>query len=166
MERTEPLASPRPMIGVGAVVLDGNNHILLIRRDKPPAWGQWSLPGGCQEPGETLVETAIREVLEETAIQISVGPIIAVVERIREGFHYVIIDFIGYTADHDTTTPIPAGDVSDAQWVKLSTLNSYELVEGLRRVIDRATQMIINNSQRGLIPVDDRFSDFLPNPHC
>jgi len=159
METTEPL-SPQPTIGVGAIVFDDRKNILLIRRNKPPALGQWSIPGGCQEPDETLIETAIREVLEETGIKVSIGPIVAVAERIREGFHYVIIDFLA-TAPQRATIPVPASDVSEACWVQLSRLAEYDTVDGLCAIIERAAQVRSKNSSAGLIPIDNELPDFI-----
>ena len=160
METTEP-QSPQPTIGVGAIVFDDRKNILLIRRNKPPALGQWSIPGGCQEPCETLVETAAREVLEETGITVSIGPIVAVAERIREGFHYVIIDFLATTAPQRAATPVPASDVSEACWVQLSRLGEYDMVDGLRAIIERVAQIKSKNSSSGLIPVDNELPDFI-----
>ncbi len=152
----------QPTIGVGTIILDGHGSVLLIRRDKAPARGQWSIPGGCQEPGETLVETAAREVKEETGIDVTVGPIVAVAERINEGFHYVIIDFLATALNPLSAIPMPATDVSEAVWVKLSDLDDYDLVEGLSKIIIRVEQLSSRQSNVGLSATDNRQSDFLP----
>lgn len=155
-------AQPQPTIGVGTIILDGHGRVLLIRREKAPARGQWSIPGGCQEPGETIVQTAAREVKEETGIDVTVGPIVAVAERIQEGFHYVIIDFLATTFDPPAAIPTPATDVNEAVWVKLSDLDDYDLVEGLSKIINRVERLNSMRSNPGLSATDQRQLDFLP----
>jgi 8-oxo-dGTP diphosphatase len=87
-----------PIVGVGAVVLDGD-RILLVRRGQPPLEGEWSLPGGALELGETLAAGAAREVEEETGLQVQPIEVIEVLDRIvpdsegRVRFHYVLVDF-------------------------------------------------------------------------
>ena len=75
----------RPIAGVGVVVLR-DDQVLMIRRGREPRMGQWSIPGGKQELGETWQETAIREVREETGVEIDVLGIVDVVDAIvRDG---------------------------------------------------------------------------------
>ena len=86
-----------PLIGVGAVVWR-NNDILLVKRAKPPRLGQWSIPGGKQELGETIEEAVHREILEETSVKIKIVGLIDVVDAINIGkkgaveFHATLID--------------------------------------------------------------------------
>ena len=88
----------RPFVGVGVVVWRGDN-VLLIQRGKPPRIGAWSLPGGAQELGETVRETAVREVREETGVEIDVTHLIDVVDTItrdkdgRVRLQYTLVDF-------------------------------------------------------------------------
>src|SRR5712692_8214105 len=95
-DRTYP---DRPIVGVGAVVIDGNS-VLLVRRANEPLKGEWSLPGGAVELGETLEAAIAREVYEETGLSVEVGPIVDVLDRIRfdddlrPRFHYVLVDFV------------------------------------------------------------------------
>jgi 8-oxo-dGTP diphosphatase len=132
------MVPPVPAIGVGAVVFDEQRRVLLIRRGARPALGQWSVPGGKLEPGETLAQACRREVLEETALSIEPRSVIAVVERIIEDFHYIIIDFLATPRQPGSPVLRAAADVSEARWVALSALEHYDLVEGLQRVIARA----------------------------
>ena len=89
----------RPVVGVGAVVLDGS-RVLLIKRGHAPLKGQWSLPGGGVEIGETLEQAIAREVTEETGLTVDVGPMVEVLDRIsrddegRVEHHFVLVDFI------------------------------------------------------------------------
>lgn len=129
---------PRPAIGVGAVVFDDERRVLLIRRAQAPALGLWSVPGGRLEAGESLRECCRREVMEETGIAVEPGPIVAVAERIRSGFHYVIVDFAATLKVSPAPEPMPATDASAACWVGLDDLDGYELVEGLADVIRSA----------------------------
>ena len=88
----------RPMVGVGVVVWRGP-ELLLIQRGKPPRKGAWSLPGGMQELGETVRETAVREVREETGLEIDLTHLIDVVDTItrdedgRVRMQYTLVDF-------------------------------------------------------------------------
>lgn len=132
---TSPHSLPVPTIGVGAVVFDSLSRVLLIRRGRPPAQGRWSLPGGKQEPGETLGECCAREILEETGLEVVPGPVLALAERRIEGFHYVIVDFLAELRAGAGLDLRAADDVCDARWVAVSELAGYDLVEGMREVV-------------------------------
>ena len=97
---SEPRAYPdRPFVGVGAVIVHQGRVVLIKRRFEPLA-GQWSLPGGAVDVGETLVECVAREMLEETGLVVEVGPVVEVFDRIihdgdgRVQFHYVLVDYL------------------------------------------------------------------------
>jgi ADP-ribose pyrophosphatase YjhB (NUDIX family) len=128
MKREYPVA---PIVAVGAVILDGD-RILLIRRDREPARGRWSFPGGAVELGESLEEAVMREALEETGLRVSVGEVATVIDRVernedgRVRYHYVIVDFFARAVGG---TLRPASDVSDARWVGLEELDRLELTE-------------------------------------
>lgn len=119
---------PRPEMCVGAVVID-DERLLLVRRGHGPAAGEWSLPGGRVESGETLAEAVVRELAEETGVTGVCGELIGWVERLGEGYHYVILDFLVVALD--AAAPVAGDDAAEAAWVPLSDLGSMALVEGL-----------------------------------
>ena len=89
----------RPIVAVGAVIFDGE-RVLLIKRANEPSKGEWSLPGGAVEVGESLEAALAREVREETCLDVTVGPVVEVLDRIRRDeidrvkYHYVIVDYL------------------------------------------------------------------------
>jgi 8-oxo-dGTP diphosphatase len=122
-----------PAVAVGAIVID-KGAILLVKRDREPARGQWSLPGGRVELGETLREALAREVREETSIEVDVDGLIGVAERVVRDddgeitFHYVILDYVCAARSN----ALKAGDdVSDARWVPVGELADMHLTAGL-----------------------------------
>jgi ADP-ribose pyrophosphatase YjhB (NUDIX family) len=123
---------------VGAIVVDGD-RVLLIRRGQPPAQDRWSVPGGKVEPGETLEQACAREVREETGLDIEVGPLVEIVERIGEGYHYVIHDF---RARVRGGTLGAASDCAEARWVTLDEAAQLPTTDGLLPVLRRAFQLV------------------------
>ncbi|OSQ41228.1 NUDIX hydrolase [Thalassospira sp. MCCC 1A01428] len=135
----------RPLIGVGGVVWH-QNKVLLIRRGKPPKAGEWSLPGGAQELGETVVETLIREVFEETSIRINNIEFLEIVDLIVQGeehgkprYHYTLIDFSADAAQQ-STRPTPGDDAIDSIWADPDALETYGLWEKTIEVIRKSQQ--------------------------
>lgn len=138
----------RPVIGVGAVVFYGDD-VLLIRRGKPPRQGEWSLPGGRQELGETLKEATEREVREETGLDITVGALIDVIDFIEHkdgalAFHYSLVDYI---AEATSSAPVPASDADDACFFSLDEALSLPLWTETKRIISKAANMRQNMSK-------------------
>ncbi len=118
----------RVEVAVGAIVRCAD-ELLLVRRGREPAVGEWSVPGGRVEPGELLMEAVARELLEETGLQAVCGPLVGWVERISDDRHFVILDFEA-TVTGDAT-PTAGGDASEARWWPLSEVAALQLVEGL-----------------------------------
>jgi 8-oxo-dGTP diphosphatase len=155
MPNSKPIL-PVPAIGVSAVVLNRHKQFLLIQRNKAPAKGLWSIPGGKLEPGENLLAGCRREVQEETGLEIEIENMIAVVERQLEGFHYVIVDFLAHY--HGTSAPEAQSDVSAVRWVALDQLSDYYLVDGLKTILHSALQ---NTPSQGLVDVSGLGTDFV-----
>jgi 8-oxo-dGTP diphosphatase len=139
-DRTYPA---RPILGVGGVALSGN-RVLLVKRGHEPLKGQWSLPGGVLEVGETLQVAVAREMLEETGLDVEVGALVDVVERIgrdeagRVEYHYVIADYLCVVRGG---TLACASDADAAEWAALDDLDRYGVGELARRVITKAMSM-------------------------
>ena len=135
MSRSYP---ERPIVGVGVVVWRGNS-VLLVKRGKPPRVGSWSLPGGAQKVGETVFEAAIREVREETSLEISVTGLIDVVDSIhrdsqdRIEYHYTLVD-VAALSEHGDATALD--DATDVGWFTRDELAPLDLWSETVRIID------------------------------
>ncbi len=97
--------------------------------------GLWSIPGGRVEAGERIVDAIAREVLEETGLVVEVGPLACVIERIGEGYHYVIIDHVARVL---SGTLRASDDASDARWVTDDELRALPTTEGLLPALAQA----------------------------
>lgn len=133
MRREYPLV---PIVAVG-VIIRGNeraglDHILLIRRNKEPAKGLWTFPGGAVELGETVRGAARREAREETGLEVRLGEVAIVLDHVardaaeRVRYHYIIIDFYAEPIGGDLQ---PGTDVSDARWASLTDLDDLQMTE-------------------------------------
>jgi 8-oxo-dGTP diphosphatase len=120
---------PRPEVCVGAVVVE-DEQLLLIRRGHGPAAGFWAVPGGRVEGGELLAEAVVRELLEETGLEGICGELVGWVERIADGRHFVIFDFLVTLLD-PTADPVPGDDAAEAAWVSVHDVAERALAEGL-----------------------------------
>ena len=119
----------RPEVAVGALAVD-HGRLLCIRRGHGPGAGLWSLPGGRLEAGETLYEAVVREVMEETALEVVVDRFVGYVERMGDGYHFVILDFAVTLLDLDAD-PVAGDDAAEAAWVPFEDLGDLRLVDGL-----------------------------------
>ena len=132
----------RPIVGVGVVVWHGD-RVLLVRRGKQPRWGQWSLPGGAQQLGETVAEAARREVKEEVGLEVALGAIVATVDLIerdpqgRVRYHYTLIDFV---AEAPSAALQPGSDAADARWFGIEETEALGLWSETVRVIRLARE--------------------------
>lgn len=137
MPQTIPI---HPRVGVGCLVWK-DARILLIRRGKPPGYGEWSLPGGSQELGETLFAAAEREVREETGVMARARGVLTAVDNIvrdADGtlrFHYTIVDV---EADWIAGEPVAGDDALDARWADLAACEALVAWEPLKLVLRTA----------------------------
>jgi 8-oxo-dGTP diphosphatase len=125
------------------VVVWKSDHVLLIQRGKEPMRGSWSIPGGSHDIGETVREAAVREVMEETGVQIDLGPIIDVIDTIRRDddgrirTHYTLVDFAATWVSGD---PVAGDDAMNAEFVPFE--------DALARLTWSETARVIRESRR------------------
>ena len=135
------------MVGVGGVVIS-DGRALLIRRGSEPLRGEWSIPGGSLELGETLEEGVIRELLEETGLEVKIAGIVEIFERIFPGepprfvegktrprYHFVIVD---YLCERISGEPREGGDALDVAYAREDELERFHLTETALRVLHKA----------------------------
>jgi 8-oxo-dGTP diphosphatase len=133
-----------PVVGVGAVVVRGE-MALIVKRAHEPRKGEWSLPGGLLELGESLEHAARREIKEETSLDVVVGPIIETFDRVhrdaagRIRYHFVIVDFVCWS---DEGEPIAGSDAEDAAWVTEGELDDYGVNAHAAAVIRRGLKVL------------------------
>ncbi|HKM67005.1 MAG TPA: NUDIX hydrolase [Candidatus Acidoferrum sp.] len=140
----------RPVVGVGGVVIE-NGRALLIKRGSEPLLGEWSIPGGTLELGESLQEGVARELLEETGLEVQVLDVIEVFDRIfrdapsggperlgRPRYHYVIVDYLCKRLAGEARAN---SDVTDVAYATESELEKFHLTPTATRVLQRAFAM-------------------------
>jgi ADP-ribose pyrophosphatase YjhB (NUDIX family) len=140
----------RPVVGVGGVIIE-QGRAVLIRRGSEPLLGEWSIPGGTLELGETLEEGVARELLEETGIEVRILQLIEVFDRIYSGsgsadakrknkprFHYVIAD---YLCERLGGEPRAGSDVTDLAFAREEELARFHLTETATRILKKAFEM-------------------------
>src|SRR5215210_2776370 len=133
-----------PVVGVGAVVVrDG--RALIIKRAHEPRKGEWSLPGGLLELGESLADAARREIKEETSLDIVVGPIIETFDRVhrddhgRIRYHFVIVDFVCWS---DRGEAVPGSDADGVAWVSAHEIDDYKVNAHAAAVLRRGLAFV------------------------
>ncbi len=139
MRRRYPEA---PVTAVGALVVD-DNRVLMAMRLNPPYAGQWSIPGGVQEVGETLVEAVHREVREETGLSLTdlhlldVGDLLESDKQGQVEYHYVI----AYYRCHSLTgMPRGGDDVGEVRWFTVEEVAALDISARLKRLVRRALE--------------------------
>jgi len=134
----------QPLVGVGVVIVC-NGKILLEKRKKEPGKGKWSIPGGLVELGESLEQTVIREVHEETCLKVEKPELIDVVENInidensRVKYHFVMIDYFVKLKGGKLK---PADDASELTWVTLKEAEDYDLSKRFREFFHKNQQKL------------------------
>jgi 8-oxo-dGTP diphosphatase len=118
-----------PEVAVGAVCTH-LEALLLVRRGRGAAAGDWSVPGGRVEWGETLHEAVVRETYEETGLEVVVDGFLGWVERIHDPYHYVILDFAVSALD-PRQPPVAGDDAAEVAWVPFAEVSDLQLVGGL-----------------------------------
>ncbi len=126
------MSGDRPILAVGAVLVDAD-RLLLVRRGRGPAAGEWSVPGGRVEAGETLAEAVTRELREETGLEGVCGPLLWWAEVIDDAGHFVILDFEVTLVGDDRA--VAGDDAAAAAWVDLHEVAELPLVEGLAELL-------------------------------
>jgi 8-oxo-dGTP diphosphatase len=136
----------QPIVGVGGIIFQ-DERVLLIKRGSEPALGQWSIPGGAVELGETLQAAVVREILEETGIKAEPLALVKILDRIfrdKEGkvaYHYVLVDFLcRYTAGEVR----PGSDALDSRFVPVVELALLDVIPATREVIYQAARLLKN----------------------
>jgi ADP-ribose pyrophosphatase YjhB (NUDIX family) len=135
----------RPIVGVGAVIFDCGDslRVLLVQRGHAPMLGEWSLPGGALDVGETLEEGVKREVLEETRLVVEPVAMIGVFDRIARDdaghvqFHYVLVDFLCRVVGGSAAC---ASDAVDLRWTSRDELDG--IASFTRDVILKSWEML------------------------
>jgi len=136
----------KPVVGIGAIILDGDK-ILLEKRKNLPSKGKWTVPGGLVDLGETLEQAVIREVKEETGLEVDKPRLVDVVNYIslsEKGavvYHFVIIDYI-VTLNGGKLKA--ASDADALKWVRFNEVEEYDLTESFRRFFQRNRQKLKN----------------------
>jgi ADP-ribose pyrophosphatase YjhB (NUDIX family) len=140
----------RPVVGIGGVIID-EGQALLIRRGSEPLRGEWSIPGGTLELGESLEEGVARELLEETGIEVRVLELIEVFDRVfledgatgrqakrKPRFHFVIAD---YLCERVRGVAHAGSDVTDVAFAREEELSRFQLTATATRVLKKAFAM-------------------------
>jgi 8-oxo-dGTP diphosphatase len=127
----------QPLVGVGSIIIE-QNRVLLVKRGHAPLAGEWSIPGGVLEVGETLRQAASREAMEETGLTVEVSDLLGVYDRIlrdadeRTLYHYVLIDFLCHRI---AGNPCASGDAVEVRWFERTELQDLALAADTVEVI-------------------------------
>jgi ADP-ribose pyrophosphatase YjhB (NUDIX family) len=130
----------QPLVGVGALIIQ-NGRVALIKRGHAPLLGEWSIPGGLLELGETVRQGAEREALEETSLRVRATDLLGVFDRVlpdddkRTLYHYVLIDFLCEVTGGELQA---SGDAADARWFTPKEVSALPLAADTAEVIQAA----------------------------
>ena len=130
----------RPLVGVGAVIVH-HGRAVIVQRSTEPLKGEWSIPGGALELGETLRQAAEREAREETGLLVEAGEVLEVFDAIhtdpdgRIRYHYVLIDFLCKLVGGELCC---GGDAAQARWIGSEELPGQPLAASTQRVLAKA----------------------------
>ena len=134
----------QPVVGIGAVIIQ-NGKILLEKRKSEPGKGKWSIPGGLVELGESVSQTVVREVVEETGLEVCEPKLIDVVDNVVRDengevkYHFVIVDYFVKLKGGNMKA---SSDAEELQWVPLSEVEKYDLTKTFRAFIQRNRQKL------------------------
>lgn len=131
-------AGDLPVVGTGVAIIEGD-EILLVQRARDPGRGQWAVPGGKVEWGETLAEAATREVKEETGLLVELDEVIWVGESIGDGHHLVLIDFLGQAVGGELAA---SDDALDVAWVPITEAANMDLTPTMFELVDVLLEMM------------------------
>ena len=137
----------RPIVGVGAVIVE-NGRALVVRRGTEPLKGEWSIPGGVVELGETLRQAAVREAEEETGLEVEAGEALEVVDRIMRDpqqkiqYHYVLVDFLCRRISGEARS---GADASELRWITPEELQNFPIAESASAVLRKAFALFLQN---------------------
>jgi len=126
-----------PLVGVGAVIIE-DGRVLLVKRGHPPLAGEWSIPGGVLELGETLREAALREAREETCLAVETADLLGVYDRVLRDddghtiYHFVLVDFLCRRVGGEAQA---ADDADEVRWFTPAEACELPLVEDTAEVI-------------------------------
>lgn len=123
------------VVGIGGVCRrDG--RVLLVRRGKEPFRGRWTIPGGTLEFGERIAQALIREMKEETGLDVAVGDLAGITEAIDPGgeYHFVLFDYFVSIVGGDL---VAGDDVTEAGWFSLEQVRELEATPGLFKFLGR-----------------------------
>jgi 8-oxo-dGTP diphosphatase len=126
-----------PLVGVGAIIID-DGRVVLVKRGHPPLLGEWSIPGGVMEVGETVREAAVREASEETGLKIETLELLGVYDRLlrdeqgRVRYHYLLVDFLCRRVSGDLCA---SGDADETRWFTAGEIGQLPLPEDTAEVI-------------------------------
>jgi 8-oxo-dGTP diphosphatase len=122
----------RPEVCVGAIVVH-DDHLLMVRRGHGPAAGEWAVPGGRVEVGETLPEAVLRELSEETGLDGFCGDLVGWIEQVTDEHHFVILDFAVTCLER--AEPVAGDDAAEAAWVPIDEVVERRLAPGLEQFL-------------------------------